>query len=85
MKLQFGAWADGLLCKLMCQFKRGKGNGKALVHGAVLQHYWVGEEDRRKLVSAIPDFRAVVGIPRSTYSAITTKSKMATPRMKKSF
>ena len=47
--------------------------------------YWVGEEDRRKLVSAIPDFRAVVGIPRSTYSAITTKSKMATPRMKKSF
>ena len=67
----------------MCQFKRGKGNGKALVNGAVLQHYWVGEEDRRKLVSAIPDFRAVVGIPRSTYSAITTKSKMATPRMKK--
>ena len=67
----------------MCQFKREKGNGKALVHGAVLQHYWVGEEDRRKLVSAIPDFRAVVGLPRSTYSAITTKSKMATPRMKK--
>ena len=53
--------------------------------GAVLQHYWVGEEDRRKLVAAIPDFRAVVGIPRSTYSAITTKNKMATPRMKKSF
>ena len=73
------------LCKLMCQFKRGKGNGKALVDGAVLQHYWVGEEDRRKLVSAIPDFRAVVGIPRSKYSPITTKSKMATPRMKKSF
>ena len=40
---------------------------------------------RRKPVSAIPDFRAVVGIPRSTYSAITTKSKMSTPRMKKSF
>ena len=39
----------------------------------------------RKLVSAIPDFRAVVGMPRSTYSAITTKSKMATPKMKKSF
>ena len=56
------------LCKLICQLKRGKGNGKALVHGAVLQHYWVGEEDRRKLVSAIPDFRAVVGMPRSTYS-----------------
>ena len=69
----------------MFQFKRGKGNGKALVHGAVLQHYWVGEEDRTKLVSAIPDFRAVVRMPRSTYSAITTKSKMATPRMKKSF
>ena len=69
----------------MCQFKRGKGNGKALVHGAVLQHHWVGEEDRRKLVSAIPDFRAVVGMPRSTYSAITTKSKMATPRMKNRF
>ena len=71
----------------MCQFKRGKGNGKALVHGAVLQHNWVGEEEWRKLVSAIPDFRAVVGMPRSTYmySSITTKSKMATPRMKKSF
>ena len=27
------------LCKLLCQFKRRKGNAKALVHGAVLQHY----------------------------------------------
>ena len=47
----------------MCQFKRGKGNGKALVHGAVLQHYWVLEKRTgENWFSAIPDFRAVVGM-----------------------